>query len=619
MGTLYDLIVTDGEINVQDRDNSGSGHGWSGVNQVFWNCRGAASICQSPWTSGKNFNIGFQGAKKSGQWQPNRPDGVWEGQNVKGLFPESLYEAQMTDRSGSQRFFSVYHTLEQVNDSTFVLSFNMDADPNEMVNNSLYSITGTAKAAEKQWEISIYDSRKAIFTFKNLGVIPFASTIIIDASGIKSSQGNPITGLKQALFSEPDKRPVFTAQYQETNNARDSYAVAQSTKTGKLYLVKMGIPADGIIAGNFKYASVKYRALLGELPFDSLNPRTAFPDGKVEVIHSGVWTSGFFPGSLWYIFEYTGDSFWRITAEKYTANIEDQKYNGKTHDMGFKMFCSFGNGFRITGNEYYREVLLESARTLITRYNPSVGCIRSWDHNNDKWNFPVIIDNLMNLELLFWASTIKGDSIFYQIAVSHAEKTLENGFRDDNSSYHVVDYDPVTGDVTRKNTHQGYSHESAWARGQAWGLYGYTMLYRETGNLAFLEQAHKIAGFILHHKNLPEDLIPYWDFDAPDIPETPRDASAAAIICSALYELGTFDADKGKHYFDYADQILVSLSSEPYLSQYSNNNFLIQKCVGNLPAGSEIDAPLIYADYYFLEANLRHKKLKDLRLRITED
>jgi unsaturated chondroitin disaccharide hydrolase len=366
---------------------------------------------------------------------------------------------------------------------------------------------------------------------------------------------------------------------------------------------------DFVIENNFGFAHRKYQAMMAELPSDSLNPRTAFPDGTVEVMHSGVWTSGFFPGNLWFLYEYTRDTAWKSAAEHFTLNVEDQKYNGITHDMGFKMFCSFGNGYRLTGNEHYKEVLIQSARTLITRFNPAVGCIRSWDHNADKWNFPVIIDNLMNLELLFWAATVTGDSTFYHIAVSHAEKTMENGFRDDYSSYHVIDYDPVTGQVAKKNTHQGYAHESAWARGQAWGLYGYTMLYRETGKQAFLDQAHKIADFILHHKNLPEDLIPYWDFDAPDIPNALRDASAAAVICSALYELGTLDFSKGKYYFDFADRILQSLSSEPYLSEKSNNNFLIQKCVGNLPSGSEIDAPLIYADYYFLEANLRRKKL----------
>ncbi len=376
-------------------------------------------------------------------------------------------------------------------------------------------------------------------------------------------------------------------------------------------------PAAGddlwLVEKNFGEAAKKYKAMLGEIPVDSLNPRSAKEDGSLDLTGSGPWTSGFFPGNLWFIYEYTGDTAWKSAAEHYTLNVEDQKHNGGTHDMGFKMYCSFGNGLRLTGNKYYREVLLESARTLITRFNPAVGCIRSWDHNTDKWNFPVIIDNLMNLELLFWATSETGDSTFYQIAVKHAGTTLQNGFRTDNSSYHVIDYDPQTGEVAKKNTHQGYSHNSAWARGQAWGLYGYTMIYRETGMVKFLDQARRIADYILHHKNLPGDLVPFWDFDDPDIPHVSRDASSAAIIASALYELSGYIPREEVDYGNYADEILRNLSAPPYLMPDCKNNFLIQKCVGSLPAGSEVDVPLIYADYYFLEANLRKKYLAETK------
>jgi unsaturated chondroitin disaccharide hydrolase len=368
-----------------------------------------------------------------------------------------------------------------------------------------------------------------------------------------------------------------------------------------------------LVDQNFGEAARKYKAMLDEIPVDTLNPRSVKEDGSLDLTGSGPWTSGFFPGNLWFIYEYTGDTAWKSAAEHYTLNVEDQKHNGRTHDMGFKMFCSFGNGLRLTGNKYYREVLLESARTLITRFNPAVGCIRSWDHNADKWNFPVIIDNLMNLELLFWASRETGDSTFYQIAVKHAETTLQNGFRADNSSWHVIDYDPHTGEVAKRNTHQGLSHNSAWARGQAWGLYGYTMIYRETGTLRFLEQASRIADFILHHKNLPGDLVPFWDFDDPLIPDVSRDASAAAIIASALYELSGYIPGEVVNYENYADKILRNLSAPPYLVTDYKNNFLIQKCVGNLPAGSEVDVPLIYADYYFLEANLRKRNLSEAK------
>jgi len=275
------------------------------------------------------------------------------------------------------------------------------------------------------------------------------------------------------------------------------------------------------------------------------------------------------------------------------------------------MFCSFGNGFRLTHDENFKETLLQSARTLITRFNPKIGCTRSWDHHRDVWQFPVIIDNMMNLELLFWATKVSGDSTFYQIGVTHAHTTLKNHFRKDNSSWHVVNYDTTTGKVINKQTHQGYSHDSAWARGQAWGLYGYTMCYRETKDKRFLIQAQKIADFILNHKNLPEDMIPYWDFDAPNIPDEERDASAGAIICSALYELSTHSGDNGSKYKQAADKILRSLSSAKYRALVGENgNFLLKHSVGSKPGNSEIDVPLIYADYNFLEANLRKLRIE---------
>lgn len=276
--------------------------------------------------------------------------------------------------------------------------------------------------------------------------------------------------------------------------------------------------------------------------------------------------------------------------------------------------CSFLNGLRETGNPAYKDVIVEAARSLCTRYRPGAGVIQSWD--TDKgwmaergWTCPVIIDNMMNLELLFEASLISGDPSFYEIAVRYADVTLENHFRDDHSSYHVIDYDPVSGKVLHKHTAQGYTHESAWARGQAWGLYGYITCYRYTKDVRYLKQAQKIHAFIFNYENLPEDLVPYWDYNVPDIPKAPRDASAAACTASTLYELSTYLPDKG--YKEKADQIMESLSSPRYRAKVgTNGNFILKHSVGSIPHDVEIDVPLNYADYYFLEGLIRKKELE---------
>lgn len=353
---------------------------------------------------------------------------------------------------------------------------------------------------------------------------------------------------------------------------------------------------------------------VNNVPFDGpsgrkpVSPRTIADDGSFKMVASRDWTSGFFPGELWYMYEYTQDDFWKQKAQQFTAPIEDQKTNGGTHDMGFKMYCSFGNGYRLTGDAAYRDILLQSAATLITRYKPAVGCIRSWDHNRDKWQCPVIIDNMMNLELLYWAFKETKDSVYYRIATNHAHTTLKNHFRDNFSSYHVVDYDTISGNVLQKQTHQGYNDESAWSRGQAWGLYGYTMCYRETQLPEFLNQAENIAHYIFTHPALPEDKIAYWDFDAPGIPDEPRDASAAAVMACAMYELSMYNADKAEQYKKWADTIVESLSKNYRAAQNSNYGFLLLHSTG--ARNFERDVPLVYADYYFLEALLKKAKLE---------
>ena len=334
---------------------------------------------------------------------------------------------------------------------------------------------------------------------------------------------------------------------------------------------------------------------------------------KDEIVTSDSkwWCSGFFPGVLWFLYEYSGDPAHRTWAEKYTARVEEEKYNTYDHDIGFQINCSFGTGLRITNREDYLEVMKVAGESALKRFNPQLGVIRSWDFNLQNWQYPVIIDNMMNLELLMWNYHQTGNQIFMDVAVSHADKTMEHHYRPDFSSWHVGSYDTLTGLPHKKQTHQGAFDESVWARGQVWGLYGYVMMYRETKLQKYLDHATAIADFLIGHANMPEDGIPYWDFLAPGIPETSRDASAGAIMASALVELSTLtEGEASQKYRSFAAKQLTTLASPGYLAEPGTNGFFILKNgVGHLPAKSEVDAPLTYADYYFTEALLRYKAL----------
>lgn len=363
------------------------------------------------------------------------------------------------------------------------------------------------------------------------------------------------------------------------------------------------------IPDNFAFAAAQYERLLAGVANDRKLPRT-FEKGKVVTVTPEDWTSGFFPGSLWFLYEYTNDPKWLAAATNYTERLDRIKNFRGHHDVGFMLGCSYGQGLRLTPNPAYRAALIQGARSLATRYKPEVGLIRSWDFG--RWKYPVIVDNLMNLELLTYATRETGEARFREIAVSHADRTLQNHFRADFSSYHVVDYNPTNGSVLRKMTQQGAADDSSWARGQAWGLYGYTAMFRETGNAAYLAQATNIANFILNHPRLPADKIPYWDFDAPGIPDVPRDASAGALISSALLELsGSVPKEQAQQYVMLARQQLLSLSSPAYRAQAGENgNFILKHSVGSHPENREIDVPLNYADYYFLEALLRYRAVQ---------
>lgn len=363
-----------------------------------------------------------------------------------------------------------------------------------------------------------------------------------------------------------------------------------------------------MIKTQFDFAAKQYKLMAENTPAGKM-PQTYNPvDGKSVFSNLKWWCSGFYPGSLWLIYEQTGDKAIKAEAEKKLAELEPIKHLKGTHDLGFMINCSFGNGFKLTRNEAYAKTLDTAAATLALRYNPKVQAIQSWEKSKN-FTFPVIIDNMMNLEMLCWVSAHTGDTSYLHIARAHANTTIKNHFRPDYSSYHVIDYDPNTGGVIAKRTWQGAADNSSWARGQAWGLYGYVVMYRFTKDKAYLNQATHIARYILNNPSIPADMIPYWDYQAPGIPDAPKDASAAAITASALLELGRFAPHKdSKVYVAAAKKILVSLSSDKYRAKLGENgDFILMHSTGAKPFNSEVDSPLSYADYYYLEALARYK------------
>ena len=371
-----------------------------------------------------------------------------------------------------------------------------------------------------------------------------------------------------------------------------------------------------LIEDDFLVAEQHLSNQLKAVPEPTVYPRTTGKDGQLIATPKNDWTEGFYPGCLWYIYEHNREESWKQSAVKWTEALEPMKKLTSHHDIGFLIYCSFGNGYRLTGKEEYKDVIIEAANSLTTRFSEVTGCIKSWNYRKawngkDEWFYPVIIDNMMNLELLYFASKVTGDTRYAKIATTHAETTAKNQLREDYSNYHVVDYDTLTGKVLHQATCQGFSDNSAWARGQAWAIYGYTMMARETGSPEYLAQAKHIARFLMNHPNMPADKVPYWDFDAPNIPDAPRDASAAAIMASALIELSQLDkSDEAKGYLDFAEQQVRSLSSPEYLAEKGTNcNFVLKHSTGHLPGNSEVDVPLSYADYYYVEALMRLKKL----------
>ncbi|MBS1567739.1 MAG: glycoside hydrolase family 88 protein [Bacteroidetes bacterium] len=383
------------------------------------------------------------------------------------------------------------------------------------------------------------------------------------------------------------------------------------------------------VKDNFRFAEAQLKNMLQQADQKPLAfPRSLDKNGRMVTTDMYDWTPGFFAGSLWYTYAYTGDKELKAAAIRWTEKLAPLKDFTKHHDLGFMMYCSYGNAYKLTGNEAYKDILVQTARSLSTRFNPATGCIKSWNsfkswHGDKTYNYPVIIDNMMNLELLFFASRVTGDTSFSHIARTHALNTMKNQIRPDYSSYHVVCYDTVTGKVLARETAQGYADNSTWSRGQAWGIYGFTMCYRETKDRRFLRTAQGMADWFLDNKNLPADKVPYWDFNAgqagyqpgvqshaPQTLSKPRDASAAAITASALLELARYSGAKGKKYTAAAIEMLHSLAGPAYRAPAgSNENFLLLHSVGSIAHGSEIDVPIIYADYYFTEALYRYSRI----------
>ncbi|WP_199140537.1 glycoside hydrolase family 88 protein [Pedobacter sp. ASV12] len=366
-------------------------------------------------------------------------------------------------------------------------------------------------------------------------------------------------------------------------------------------------PWAQLIKEEFEFAGKQYKVLAKNIA-EGKTPQS-FKDGKPVNYDIKWWCSGFYSGSLWNIYEQTRDESIKQEAENALKVIEPNQTFTGNHDLGFMMYCSFGNAYRLTNKPEYKSIILRSAESLSTRYRPSIKSIQSWNKSK-YWNCPVIIDNMMNLEMLTWASENGGDKKYKEIAITHANTTLANHFRPDFSSYHVVDYDLETGKVKKKATWQGAADCSSWSRGQSWALYGYTLMYRFTKDQKYLKQAKGIAHFILNHPNLPADKIPFWDFDAQGIPFAKRDASAGAIIASALLELGQYTAkEEKKEFIQAAETMLHTLASPDYRAKLGENGgFLLMHSTGAYPMNSEIDVPLIYADYYYLEALARYKK-----------
>ena len=366
---------------------------------------------------------------------------------------------------------------------------------------------------------------------------------------------------------------------------------------------------DTMLANAWTFSLARLRATMTAMGNSTtLFPRSASQtSGKWTTVATTDWTTGFYPGCLWLAYEKSGDTLFRYNAQRWTTALYAQRNDTSTHDVGFEIFTSYGNGYRLLGTASYLTTILNASQTLVKRYRPLAGVIDCWTYAPYDTGWEEIIDCMMNLEMLFWASQNGAGTTYYDTAVSHANHAMNNHFRTDSSTYHVVKYSRTTGAVISRETRQGYSNSSCWARGQAWAVHGFTMAYRFTGNAQFLVAARKAADYFVFHT--PADRIPYWDYQAPGIPSdtVPRDASAAAIAASGMLELSTFvGAADSVRYRDSAVSILRALCSTKYRALTTQASIL-NHSTGGRPQNTEVDLGIIYADYYFLQALLRYE------------
>jgi hypothetical protein len=392
------------------------------------------------------------------------------------------------------------------------------------------------------------------------------------------------------------------------------------TESNQLAILQVSTPAHGTVVINsnapvvtselsqlIQFSAIQLSNTVVQLGSTNLYPRSTLTNGTWETVSSSDWTCGFFAGTLWYLYEQTGDPHFETWAQQWTAGIASQEFNTNTDDIGFMINTSFGNGYRVTGSSNYRSVLLQAADSLTNRYNSIVGCLAD-DLLLAPPQFQVIIDTMMNTELLYHGADINGDTNLSNEAISHAKHAMTNQIRADGSTFQLVLYSTVDGSLLYQGTRAGYSATSTWARGQAWAIYGFTMAYRETGYAPFLNAAEGLAGYYL--ANVPSDYVPYWAFDAPDIPNAPRDSSAAAITLSALVQLSQLatDMQDSAMLWNGAHNILESLGSTNYLAQGTTSSGILLHGTGEPPqfSDAEVNVSLVYGDYYFIEALQRY-------------
>ncbi|HEY65422.1 MAG TPA: glucuronyl hydrolase [Caldilineae bacterium] len=324
--------------------------------------------------------------------------------------------------------------------------------------------------------------------------------------------------------------------------------------------------------------------------------------GRWRYTEDGGWTGGFWPGRLWLAYLVTEEGRYATAAREWCVRLAPREFDTTTHDLGFLFYPSYVTGYRLTDERALRYGALAAAETLTRRFNPKGNFIQAWGPLDDpRRRGRTIVDTMMNLDLLFWATTQTGENRFSDIAVRHARTCQTHHVRPDGSTAHVYDFNPDTGEPIGQNTHQGYSPTSCWSRGQAWAIYGFTTCYRRTGDEAFLATARKLADWFIAH--LPEDHVPYWDFNAPDIPNEVRDSSAAAIAACGLLDLAIAAGEP--RYREAGLEILTSLATHYTSRDHPEEEGILLHATGAKPLGREIDVSLTYGDYYFVEGLLR--------------